>query len=130
MGGKDSDLVLRHLFERAVGGGAHAAELIALVGLVDGKDDGKQRGKEQGRQGDGQNSDGVPFPGGQHRFDTQAADTPLIFHLHARSLPETMRPSSMRRIRSAIWAISSLWVIMTMVWENFWLVIFIRLNTS
>ena len=41
MGGKGSDLVLRHLFERAVGGGAHAAELIALVGLVDGKDDGK-----------------------------------------------------------------------------------------
>ena len=31
----------------------------------------------------------------------------------------TIRPSSMRTMRSAIWAISSLWVIITMVWANF-----------
>ena len=42
----------------------------------------------------------------------------------------TMRPSSMRTMRSAIWAISSLWVIITMVWANFCPVTFIRESTS
>ena len=38
----------------------------------------------------------------------------------------TIRPSSMRTIRSESWAISSLCVIMTIVWENFRPVTFIR----
>ena len=42
----------------------------------------------------------------------------------------TIRPSSMRTIRSESWAISSLCVIMTIVWENFRPVTFIRLSTS
>ena len=44
--------------------------------------------------------------------------------------PLTIRPSSMRTIRSAICAISSLWVIITMVWENFCPATFISPSTS
>ena len=50
-----------------------------------------------------------------------------IFHAHDVTpfqLRLTMRPSSMRTMRSAICASSSLWVIMTMVCENRSLVIF------
>lgn len=41
-----------------------------------------------------------------------------------------MRPSSIRMTRSAIRAISGLWVIMTMVWWNSWLVVLRRPITS
>ena len=48
----------------------------------------------------------------------------------APSQPATMRPSSMRTVRSAVWAISSLWVIITMVWPKRRPVTFIRPRTS
>ena len=51
-------------------------------------------------------------------------------HSACQPLLSAIRPSSMRTIRSAIWAISSLWVIMTMVWAKRTPVTFSRLITS
>ena len=43
------------------------------------------------------------------------ADDTAVFHMQHFRHPRTMRPSSIRTMRSASCAISSLWVIITMV---------------
>ena len=125
------ELRLRQVFEAAVGPTTRLTEVGLLEPLVDGEGDGEQGCEENCGQGDGQNGDDIPCPGCLEGLPAQPPDTRSVGYLdHGHHPLVTMRPSSMRMMRSAIWAISSLWVIITMVWLNFWLVTFSRLITS
>ena len=130
-----------HLFqgeslEGAVIVAAGLPEVLLLIGCVDSHRDGKQGRKQQRGQCNGQHRNNIPGSGGQHGPEAKTPDTASIryvrhsAHLLPGSVWERMRPSSMRIMRSPIWAISSLWVIMTMVWAYFWLVTFSRPITS
>ena len=68
MGRQGLNLRLVYILEGTVGVGSHAAELVVLVGFVDGKHDGKKGCKQQSGQNDGNNGNEVPLPGGQQGF--------------------------------------------------------------
>ena len=80
---------------------------------------GKQRGKHHGGEQDRQHRHQIPAPvGAEHPLcqDRDGAKHRLISHAVRPLYCATIRPSSMRTTRSAMAAISGLWVIITMVW--------------
>ena len=130
MGGNGLGLFLGNFLESTMTVATDLTEGVHFIAGIHGHCYREQGGKQQRCQHDGGNGDQIPLPGGKQGFEAQAADAATVFHIHGCYPRFAMRPSSMRMIRSAIWAISSLWVIMTMVWENFWLVTFKSPSTS
>ena len=89
------DLLLRQVFEAAVGVSAHLAEVGLLDALVDGQGDGKEGGKQHCRQGDGRHRHHVPGPVGAKTPPGQAADALSIGYFHGShplSAPRSGRP--------------------------------------
>ncbi len=108
----------------------HLPEVGLLEPVADGQGDGEQGGEEHRGQGDGQHGDEIRVRAARRLFQLRRR-IHFLFAIHSGApYRATIRPSSIRTMRSAVWAISSLWVIITMVWANFWLVIFIRESTS
>lgn len=68
---------------------------------------------------------------GYSKYDYQNKETDDSRNGYShKTVTSSICPSSILIMRSASWAISSLWVIITIVCENFWLVTFRRPNTS
>ena len=79
----------------------------------------KQSGKHHSSEQDRQHRNQIPAPvRAEHPLcqDRDGAKHRLIFHAVRPLYCATIRPSSMRTTRSAVAAISGLWVIITMVW--------------
>ena len=118
-------LIRRQPLEASVCISTNHAEIRFLEGSVDRHCYGEQRREQQRRQGDGEDRGCVACFVRPQAFPGEPTDAGIVFHsYHAAHLRESTRPSSMRMIRSANCASSSLWVIITIVWEKRSLVIF------
>ena len=107
-------LFFGQILKAAVAESADLTEVGLFKRVVDGHCNGEQRGKEHGGEQDCQNGNQIARTVGTKRTKGQAPNTSAVCNMthgaHLRILP-----SSMRMIRSDSCAISSLWVIITMV---------------